>query len=45
MLKQVVSCPKNDERKIIDGLTPEQRRHLEQSLQENDELMRCLAEM
>jgi hypothetical protein len=44
MLKQVVSWSKKEKKKI-DGLTPEQRRHLEQSLQENDELMRCLAEM
>jgi hypothetical protein len=27
------------------GLTAEQRRHLEKSLRENDELMKCLAEM
>jgi hypothetical protein len=44
MLKQVVSSPKKREKKS-EGLTPEQRRHLERSLQENDELMRCLAEM
>jgi hypothetical protein len=44
MHKQVVSVPKKEEKKIA-GLTPEQRRHLEQSLRENDELMRCLAEM
>ncbi|VVB67519.1 Uncharacterised protein [uncultured archaeon] len=41
MLKQVVSSPKKEEKKI-EGLTPEQRRHLEKSLKENDELMRCL---
>jgi len=27
------------------GLNAEQRRHLEASLKENDELMKCLAEM
>lgn len=27
------------------GLTAEQRRHLEKSLKENDELMKCLAEL
>jgi hypothetical protein len=44
MLKQVVSDQKKVEKKP-DGLTPEQRKHLEKSLRENDELMRCLAEM
>lgn len=44
MLKQVVSRSKKEEKKI-DGLTQEQRKHLEQSMKENDELMRCLAEM
>jgi hypothetical protein len=43
MFKQVVFDQKEEKR--IAGLTPEQRRHLEQSLRENDELMRCLAEM
>lgn len=44
MLKQVVSGSEKEETRI-EALTPEQRRHLEMSLQENDELMRCLAEM
>lgn len=44
MLKQVISISKKEEKKSA-GLTQEQRRHLEQSLQENDELMRCLAEL
>ncbi len=44
MLKQAVSSSKKEEKRI-ESLTPEQRRHLEKSLQENDELMRCLAEM
>lgn len=35
----------NKEEKMGKGLTAEQRRHLEKSLKENDELMRCLAEM
>jgi hypothetical protein len=35
----------NKEEKMGKGLTSEQRRHLEKSLKENDELMRCLAEM
>jgi len=33
------------EEKMGKGLTAEQRRHLEKSLKENDELMKCLAEM
>jgi hypothetical protein len=44
MLKQVVSSSKKEEKRT-GALTPEQRKHLEKSLQENDELMRCLAEM
>jgi hypothetical protein len=44
MSKQVVSGLKEEEKKPY-GLTPEQRKHLERSLRENDELMRCLAEM
>jgi hypothetical protein len=44
MPKQVVSDPKKDEKKP-DALTSEQRRHLEKSLRENDELMRCLAKV
>jgi len=44
MLKHVVSSPKKKDMKSV-GLTPEQRKHLEKSLRENDELMRCLAEM
>ncbi|VVB62953.1 Uncharacterised protein [uncultured archaeon] len=44
MLKQVFSRSKKEENKTA-GLTPEQRKHLEQSMKENDELMRCLAEM
>lgn len=44
MLKQVVSNSKKEEKRI-EALTPEQRRHLEKSLKENDDLMRCLAEM
>jgi hypothetical protein len=35
----------NKEEEMGKGLTAEQRRHLEKSLKENDELMRCLAEM
>jgi hypothetical protein len=44
MLEQMISSPKKEE-KMVKGLTTEQRRHLEKSLKENDELMRCLAEM
>lgn len=44
MLKQVVSGSMKEEKRT-EALTPEQRKHLEKSLQENDELMRCLAEM
>jgi len=44
MSKQVVSGLKKKE-KEPDGLTPEQRKHLEKSLRENDELMKCLAKM
>jgi len=44
MLEQMISRPKKDEA-IGKGLTAEQRRHLDKSLKDNDELMRCLAEM
>ena len=44
MLDQMISGPKKEET-IGKGLTVEQRWHLEKSLKENDELMRCLAEM
>jgi len=44
MLEQIESIRKKEE-KIGKGLTAEQRRHLEKSLNENDELMKCLAEM
>lgn len=33
------------EKEMAKGLTPEQRRHLEDSMRENDELMKCLAKM
>jgi hypothetical protein len=44
MPEQIRSLPKKEE-KMAKGLTAEQRRHLEKSLKENDELMKCLAEM
>jgi hypothetical protein len=44
MPEQIRSPPNKDE-KMGKGLTSEQRRHLEKSLKENDELMKCLAEM
>jgi len=44
MPEQIRSLPKKEE-KMGKGLTAEQRRHLEKSLKENDELMKCLAEM
>jgi hypothetical protein len=44
MQEQIVSRPKEGEKKDK-GLTPEQRRHLERSLKENDDLMKCLAKM
>ena len=44
MSEQMISRPKKEE-EIGKGLTAEQRRHLEKSLKENDELMKCLAEM
>ncbi len=44
MLKHKVSITNPDEKKAR-GLTPEQRKHLENSMRENDELMKCLAEM
>jgi len=44
MPEQIRSLPKKEE-EMGKGLTAEQRRHLEKSLKENDELMRCLAEM
>ncbi len=44
MSEQMISRPKKEEA-IDNGLTAEQRRHLEKSLKENDELMKCLAEM
>ena len=43
MSEQMISRPKKEE-EIGKGLTDEQRRHLEKSLKENDELMKCLAE-
>ena len=36
---------RNKEEMIDKGLTAEQRRHLEKSMKENDDLMKCLAEM
>jgi len=44
MPEQIRSLPKKEE-KMGKGLTAEQRRHLEKSLKENDELMKCLADM
>jgi hypothetical protein len=44
MPEQIESLRKKDD-KTAKGLTFEQRRHLEKSLKENDELMKCLAEM
>ena len=44
MPEQTEFIPKTEE-KMGKGLTAEQRRHLEKSLRENDELMKCLAEM
>lgn len=44
MSGQMISRPKKEEA-IDKGLTAEQRRNLEKSLKENDELMKCLAEM
>jgi len=44
MLEQIESIPKKEET-MGKGLTTEQRRHLEKSLNENDDLMKCLAEM
>lgn len=44
MPEQIESLRKK-EGKTAKGLTFEQRRHLEKSLKENDELMKCLAEM
>jgi len=44
MPEQIDSLRKREE-KTAKGLTFEQRRHLEKSLKENDELMKCLAGM
>jgi hypothetical protein len=44
MLEQMISRPKKEDDKGR-GLTAVQRRHLEKSLKENDELMKCLAEL
>jgi hypothetical protein len=44
MPEQIVSRQEDGEKKDK-GLTPEQRRHLERSLKENDDLMKCLAKM
>ena len=44
MPEETISRPKKEDENGR-GLTTEQRRHLEKSLKENDELMRCLAEM
>ena len=44
MSEQMISRPTKEEERVK-GLTAEQRRHLEKSLKENDELMKCLAEM
>jgi hypothetical protein len=44
MPEQIESLRKKEE-KTAKGLTFEQRKHLEKSLKENDELMKCLAEM
>ncbi|MDD2754358.1 MAG: hypothetical protein PHS80_02405 [Methanothrix sp.] len=40
-----IESPQKKEDKMGKGLTSEQCRHLEKSLKENDELMKCLAEM
>ncbi|MFZ2534755.1 hypothetical protein [Methanothrix sp.] len=44
MSEQMISCPEKEDENGR-GLTTEQRRHLEKSLKENDELMKpsCLA--
>lgn len=44
MSEQMISRPRKEDDNGR-GLTAEQRRHLEKSLKENDELMKCLAEM
>jgi hypothetical protein len=44
MPEQIVSRQEDGEKKDK-GLTPEQRRHLERSLKENDDLMKSLAKM
>jgi hypothetical protein len=44
MPEQMISRPKKEE-EIGKGLTAEQRMHLKKSLKENDELMKCLAEI
>lgn len=44
MSEKMISHSKKEE-EIGKGLTAEQRRHLEKNLKENDELMKCLAEM
>lgn len=44
-MSEQISSPQKKEEKMAKGLTAEQRRHLEKSLKENDELMKCLAEM
>ena len=44
MPEKIESLRKKEE-KTAKGLTFEQRRHLEKSLKENDELMKCLAGM
>ncbi len=44
MSKQMISRPKKED-ETGRGLTAVQRRHLEKSLKENDELMKCLAEL
>lgn len=42
MLKHKIPIARLDEKKAK-GLTSEQRKHLEDSMRENDELMKCLA--
>ncbi|MDQ1312237.1 MAG: hypothetical protein WBH08_04235 [Methanothrix sp.] len=44
MSEQMISCPEKEDENGR-GLTTEQRRHLEKSLKENDELMKCLASL
>ncbi len=44
-MPQQIRSPQKKEEKMGKGLTSEQRKHLEKSLKENDELMKCLAEM